>query len=494
MPSWTGKSRTSPSNSGSSGSNVTQGKVKQTPLMAVPPIFAGAAEESSRLAAASTCVEPDHRELIRSVATVLYRRIRDNETADSKVITPLFCEDTHTEPEPEDRYEVTLPLYHQQLLSFPTLYVMRKLPPLKLPPPNYPVPSVHIIATFIENIRQKARLTPQSMVITLIYIDRLEARSEGVLLHARSWRPVVFASLLLASKVWHDISYWNSDFQSICPMFNVRNINRMERAYLTRLEYNTIISASQYAQYYFSLRHSVRAPTPKGVDAVLEDDFEAVETGARGAADGAEPGRGRSESFDQKAPLHTSSGSGGRGSSGGGSGSGGGGGVGDNFRSKYLNRLAVPNAARLQEQSAALAEQKKVVEEHAAALLGGSNDRPLPIVLPEMALRQRAQSYYPTEEWESKSVELSAHQPGPGKAVGPTHHRALNRSHSMIEVPSSPELQRRSPPASSPRKASPESASMAKVSPSSVSRAVPVPGARTDDPTPSLPAWVSTSL
>eukprot|EP00900_Chrysochromulina_parva_P020366 jgi/Chrpa1/2963/Chrysochromulina_OHIO_Genome00013544-RA len=389
--------------------------------MAVPPIFAGAAEESSRLAAASTCVEPDHRELIRSVATVLYRRIRDNETADSKVITPLFCEDTHTEPEPEDRYEVTLPLYHQQLLSFPTLYVMRKLPPLKLPPPNYPVPSVHIIATFIENIRQKARLTPQSMVITLIYIDRLEARSEGVLLHARSWRPVVFASLLLASKVWHDISYWNSDFQSICPMFNVRNINRMERAYLTRLEYNTIISASQYAQYYFSLRHSVRAPTPKGVDAVLEDDFEA-------------------------------------------------------------------------EQSAALAEQKKVVEEHAAALLGGSNDRPLPIVLPEMAPRQRAQSYYPTEEWESKSGELSAHQPGPSKAVGPTHHRALNRSHSMIEVPSSPELQRRSPPASSPRKASPESASMAKVSPSSVSRAVPVPGARTDDPTPSLPAWVSTSL
>ena len=143
----------------------------------------------------------------RGHARAKYRRIRDNETADSKFITPLFCEDTHTEPEPEDRYEVTLPLYHQQLLSFPTLYIMRKLPPLKLPPPNYPVPSVHIIATFIENIRQKARLTPQSMVITLIYIDRLEARSEGVLLHARSWRPVVFASLLLASKVWHDISY-----------------------------------------------------------------------------------------------------------------------------------------------------------------------------------------------------------------------------------------------------------------------------------------------
>ena len=47
-----------------------------------------------------------------------------------------------------------------------------------------------------------------------------------MLLHARSWRPIVFASLLLASKVWHDVSYWNSDFSSICPMFNLRNINR----------------------------------------------------------------------------------------------------------------------------------------------------------------------------------------------------------------------------------------------------------------------------
>ena len=53
-----------------------------------------------------------------------------------------------------------------------------------------------------------------------------QARSAGVLLHARSWRPIVFASLLLASKVWHDVSYWNSDFSSICPMFNLRNINR----------------------------------------------------------------------------------------------------------------------------------------------------------------------------------------------------------------------------------------------------------------------------
>ena len=109
---------------------------------------------------------------------------------------------------------------------------VRLVPPPKAVPKTYEVPDARTVATFIENIRQKARLTPQALVVTLIYIDRLEARSEGVLLHARSWRPLVFASLLLASKVWHDISYWNSDFQSICPIFNVRNINKFHKPFL----------------------------------------------------------------------------------------------------------------------------------------------------------------------------------------------------------------------------------------------------------------------
>ena len=66
----------------------------------------------------STCVEPDHRELIRSVSVVLYRRIRDNEDAESKLLLPLFCEDTHTEPPPEPEYEVSMPMLPAQALGF----------------------------------------------------------------------------------------------------------------------------------------------------------------------------------------------------------------------------------------------------------------------------------------------------------------------------------------------------------------------------------------
>ena len=121
----------------------------------------------------STCVEPDSRELIRSVGTVLHRRggaegfelelerqaslrpvlrsrarglapprpadlafcpptrcrIRDNETEENKMSYPLFQEDTHTEPEVEDRFELALPLLHLQMIGCPTLFTLTKLPP-----------------------------------------------------------------------------------------------------------------------------------------------------------------------------------------------------------------------------------------------------------------------------------------------------------------------------------------------------------------------------
>ena len=72
----------------------------------------------SHLRPPSTCVEPDHRELIRSVSVVLYRRIRDNEDAESKLLLPLFCEDTHTEPPPEPEYEVSMPTLPTQAPGF----------------------------------------------------------------------------------------------------------------------------------------------------------------------------------------------------------------------------------------------------------------------------------------------------------------------------------------------------------------------------------------
>lgn len=92
-------------------------------------------------------------------------------------------------------------------------------------------------------------------------------------------------------------------------MFTTRNINQMERAYLQLLQYNTIISASQYASYYFSLRTAaLQQPAAPG-------NGEAASGGGRRAA-----GRG-----------------------------------GDNFRRKYLMTLNVPSASNLEQKTRAVA-------------------------------------------------------------------------------------------------------------------------------------------
>jgi hypothetical protein len=107
----------------------------------------------------------------------------------------------------------------------------------------------------------------------------------------------------------------------------VRNINKMERTILQLLQYNTIISASQYAQYYFSLRHAVRAPAPRAGDDSSEAGGDSDTSGTLGA------GRGGG----QTRPTA---------------------GADDNFRSKYFMAIAVAGSSRLQEQSAAVANQQ----------------------------------------------------------------------------------------------------------------------------------------
>lgn len=64
----------------------------------------------------------------------------------------------------------------------------------------------------------------------------------------------VFACLVMASKVWDDLSMWNVDFSQICGSFTLKRINALELAMLNALEYVIRVPASEYAKYYFHLR------------------------------------------------------------------------------------------------------------------------------------------------------------------------------------------------------------------------------------------------
>ena len=113
--------------------------------------------------------------------------------------------------------------------------------PLCLSAPNPSAPSSHL------------QLSAECSVVCLIYVERL-MENAGIELLASNWRPIMLCGLLLASKVWQDLSTWNVEFESISPDFSLKSINRPERTFLKYLRYSLFISGSVYARYYFALR------------------------------------------------------------------------------------------------------------------------------------------------------------------------------------------------------------------------------------------------
>lgn len=63
--------------------------------------------------------------------------------------------------------------------------------------------------------------------------------------------------MVMASKVWDDLSMWNKDFSHVCPSglkFPLKRINELELALLNCLKFNVKVLASEYAKYYFLMR------------------------------------------------------------------------------------------------------------------------------------------------------------------------------------------------------------------------------------------------
>lgn len=116
-----------------------------------------------------------------------------------------------------------------------------------------PRPTVPVLASFMRRVFELAHLNPECCIISLIYTERL-LEFHRLTLDARNWMPIVMVSLLLASKVWDDLSSWNVEFCEVYPMFGLRTVNRLERHFLDALDWNVSISGAQYARYYFALR------------------------------------------------------------------------------------------------------------------------------------------------------------------------------------------------------------------------------------------------
>lgn len=126
---------------------------------------------------------------------------------------------------------------------------------------SHKVPSLDEISDYFRFIFQKAQMETDCIIMSLIYVERiLRETNGGVRPNLQNWKSLLFSCMIMASKVWDDLSMWNVDFSQACPRgvsFSLKRINELELAVLSCLTYNVKVPASEYAKYYFIIRSMI---------------------------------------------------------------------------------------------------------------------------------------------------------------------------------------------------------------------------------------------
>lgn len=117
------------------------------------------------------------------------------------------------------------------------------------------IPSLTIIASFVEQICVMTQMEYECAVISLVYIERLkEYSNDQFFLTESNWKSVVFICMLMANKVNDDFHMLNSDYTQIFPGLELQRINMLELKLLELLDTKLYVNVSEYAKYHFRIQ------------------------------------------------------------------------------------------------------------------------------------------------------------------------------------------------------------------------------------------------
>jgi len=92
------------------------------------------------------------------------------------------------------------------------------------------VPSLNEVTTFYRDVFRKSQMESDCIIMSLIYVERLLKQTKGgIRLTYKNWQSIIFSSMVMASKVWDDLSMWNADFSQVCSSFTLQRINELVR-------------------------------------------------------------------------------------------------------------------------------------------------------------------------------------------------------------------------------------------------------------------------
>ena len=114
-------------------------------------------------------------------------------------------------------------------------------------------PDENGVYNYVKNLVVRGQLEYEVPIVSLVYLERLVGKS-GIRLNNANWKKIIFIVFVEASKVWDDESFENNSFALAFSNHAIQEINRLEAAFLTLIDYQLKVSSAEYAQAYFLLR------------------------------------------------------------------------------------------------------------------------------------------------------------------------------------------------------------------------------------------------
>ena len=190
-----------------------------------------------------TLQRPNFRDALRRVAMIIHQHIvkieRRFEVSDAKRGERGLFKVSMKEMFSEEKY--CTPTYNCTMVRIPMarpgmVYGLRKINT------KPKIPSEEEIYDFAHQLFKAVQLSSECSIVCLIYVERLMEIAKVPLL-ACTWRPIFMCGLLLASKVWQDLSSWNIEFASVYPQYPLDAINRLELNFLRNVKWDLYISS-----------------------------------------------------------------------------------------------------------------------------------------------------------------------------------------------------------------------------------------------------------
>ena len=110
------------------------------------------------------------------------------------------------------------------------------------------VPGITVI-DYIERLKKYSRCSNSSIVIALIYINRVLGKWPGTVLHKLNIHRLIISSLLVAIKVNED-QYYKTKFYSEIGGISSKELIKLEINLLKLLEFDVAVSLETFEDYY----------------------------------------------------------------------------------------------------------------------------------------------------------------------------------------------------------------------------------------------------